>query len=72
MNDFTKKELQKIQSSLISMGAIEHDLDFNLADKIQFLIDNYCEHEMDIDKEIEQNLAHAILNQQSDELKEIE
>lgn len=44
MNDFTKDELEKIQSSLISMGSIEQNLDFDLCYKIQSMIDSYCEH----------------------------
>jgi len=47
MNDLTKEELEEINYIL-------HNLDFKksmifinqFADKIQFMIDNYCEHEL--------------------------
>ena len=40
MNDFTKDELEEISRCTEHMS-----LDFNLVDKIEALIDNYCEHE---------------------------
>jgi hypothetical protein len=44
MNDFTKEELQKIQDALIFIGTIEKNLDFYLSEKIQSMIENFCEH----------------------------
>lgn len=49
MNDFTKEELkeilQNIKESEITVGAQR----FHLSGKIQSMIDNYCEHESEID-----------------------
>lgn len=45
MNDFTKEELENIYSCVsdLSHGAL-CDEDQELLDKIQSMIDNYCEH----------------------------
>lgn len=45
MNDFTKKELEKISESLIFSGTVEKSLEIILLDKIQSMISGYCEHE---------------------------
>ncbi len=46
MNDFTKEELTYIRNYIFkgaaAIGMREHDL---LHDKIQSMIDNYCEHD---------------------------
>lgn len=50
MNDFTKEELQDIREgicNLISVGSADSQWNkdiHNLKDKIQSMIDNYCEH----------------------------
>lgn len=49
MNEFTKEELQEIvdMANDINNGSQAHGLElhFELRDKIQSMIDNYCEHE---------------------------
>lgn len=49
MNEFTKEELQDIvdMTNNINKGAQGHGLElhFDLRDKIQSMIDNYCEYE---------------------------
>lgn len=45
MNDFTKEELQQIQAwATTDIDLSPSELEVNLFDKIQSLIDNYCEH----------------------------
>ena len=46
MNDFTKEELQLIHEYLCG-----NPRTYVIADKIQSMIDNYCEHEWDIYRE---------------------
>ncbi len=41
MNDFTKKELEKLRYAITNYDYSDDDLN----NKIQSLIDNYCEHE---------------------------
>lgn len=48
MNDFTKEELKKIHGLLVfccDEPFREPNSTFELRDKIQSMIDNYCEHE---------------------------
>jgi hypothetical protein len=49
MKDFTKEELEEIVHMVndINNGSQGHglELNFDLRDKIQSMIDNYCEHE---------------------------
>lgn len=47
MNDFTKEELESIISTIKSLRIYTdiENWDEELADKIQSLIDNYCDHE---------------------------
>lgn len=49
MNDFTKEELEYIFYcvDIVTHKNDEHDVYGKLEDKIQSLIDNYCEHESD-------------------------
>ncbi len=49
MNEFTKEELQYLHETLrwITEDFKEPDSTYELRDKIQSLIDNYCEHEHD-------------------------
>jgi hypothetical protein len=46
MNDFTKEELENIHNSIVMMVNLHDAPDefFDLRDKIQSLIDNYCDH----------------------------
>lgn len=49
MNDFTKEELEYLYDALwmlMKLGWVKSDL--NYCKKIQFMIDNYCEHEFDM------------------------
>jgi hypothetical protein len=43
MNDFTKEELQYLFSSVLDVVSTSHFP--GLAGKIQFMIDNYCDHQ---------------------------
>ena len=48
MNDFTKEELKKIHGLLVfccDEPFREPNSTFELRDKLQSMIDNYCEHE---------------------------
>lgn len=46
MNDFTKEELEKIINSFDWIeGETSWDWEHPLRNKIQSMIDNYCEHE---------------------------
>lgn len=61
MNDFTKEELQEIVDMVndIHNGSQGHGLSlhFDLRDKIQSMIDNYCDHSLsnsNHDYEVEQ------------------
>ena len=45
MNDFTKEELKDIHYALTEYGNFESAPVKTLGDKIQSMIDNYCEHE---------------------------
>lgn len=47
MNDFTKDELEEIQAALIMTKMLDQNHDFAITDKIQSMIDNYCEEECD-------------------------
>lgn len=49
MNDFTKEELKKLYN-LVRFDSIEYssELKENLKDKIQSMIDNYCDHKQPI------------------------
>lgn len=66
MNDFTKEELlmilDDVSSSINRSGGRDTDFYKSLRDKIQSLIDNYCEHDESIE----------IIDQQSEEPKTIE
>ena len=46
MNDFTKKELTYILDNMINIIEIYPDsnIPYSIRDKIQSMIDNYCEH----------------------------
>jgi hypothetical protein len=44
MNDFTKNELQDINYALTEYGDFESACVENLVGKIQFMIDEYCDH----------------------------
>jgi hypothetical protein len=44
MNDFTKEELEKIFYYVDITSHIQDDDEQILLNKIQFLIDNYCDH----------------------------
>lgn len=44
MTDFTKEELQDINYALTEYGDFESARVENLVGKIQFMIDEYCEH----------------------------
>jgi len=46
MNDFTKEELMDLKRAVLW---VDHEHDELLANKIQSMIDNYCEHESEID-----------------------
>jgi hypothetical protein len=47
MNDFTKEELKELRSAIeVTRNELGHDDD--LIDKIQSMIDNYCEHDAEI------------------------
>lgn len=41
MNDFTKEELEELIMWSLHLAGCNH----NLVNKIQFMIDNYCEHD---------------------------
>jgi hypothetical protein len=50
MNDFTKEELEELMHCVYAYRDlcdedVKENLKDNLCDKIQSLIDNYCEHE---------------------------
>jgi hypothetical protein len=46
VNDFTKEELESLLVCID--GGIRHNMNAdNLSKKIQFMIDNYCDHEWD-------------------------
>lgn len=45
MNDFTKEELEKIFYYVDITSHIQEDDEQDLLDKIQSMIDNYCDHE---------------------------
>ena len=44
MNDFTKEELEKLRYAITNYDYCDDKLN----DKIQSMIDNYCEHEFDM------------------------
>lgn len=50
MNDFTKEELESIITTIKSLRVYTEieNWDEDLLEKIQSMIDNYCEHENDI------------------------
>ncbi len=54
MNDFTKEELQEIieMANDIESGSQAHGLQmhFKIRDKAQSMIDNYCDHEWNINE----------------------
>lgn len=47
MNDFTKEELKKIYKNLEGDASNDHAGEL-IVDKIQSMIDNYCEHKKSI------------------------
>lgn len=52
MNDFTKEELEDMHYGLVEYGELESVNVIKLSNKLQSMIDNYCEHketEMDCD-----------------------
>lgn len=48
MNDFTKEELKELMYGLYCMSKLDRNMvNPNLYEKIESIIDNYCEHESD-------------------------
>ena len=45
MNDFTKEELSDLQYALVEYGECESTNVTKLSDKLQSMIENYCEHD---------------------------
>jgi hypothetical protein len=45
MNDFTKEELSDLEYALVEYGECESTNVTKLSDKLQSMIENYCEHE---------------------------
>ena len=50
MNDFTKQELEELMSGLdwIIDRSQQSDITFQARIKLQYLIENYCQHESDV------------------------
>ena len=52
MNDFTKEELEELQHCIYAYRDLcDEDVDDSLCDKLQSMIDNYCEHDGEIGKD---------------------
>ena len=77
MNDFTKEELKSIyldmNYNILKAGKNNVDQFYlKLRDKVEAMINNFCEHEIEDDEHLERKMIHReITNQQSEELKEI-
>ena len=54
MNEFTKEELEEIQSSLVMTKMLDQNHDFTLTDKIQSLIDKMAFEELKAKKEADE------------------
>ncbi len=59
MNDFTKDELETILYCVDVVSNVENTDEQKLFDKIQSLIDNYCEHEWDETRTLEVDVAEC-------------
>lgn len=50
MNDFTKEELEQIRAwATTDVDLSPSELEISLFDKIQSMIDNYCDHEEEVE-----------------------